>query len=287
MVRNLVIFICLFFLQQQVNASQAEILINTPKEVIAGNDFLVVVNIPANYLEGISRIEFQFPNGFEAKVKKASNADFKFENQNGLFQWLTFPKNEEVEISMLVSVAPTIEGYFVIKASGSYLKHDEPVRIDLFPQIITIKPGNMSEMDIIQQNELTKYTYEEFNSEGVACIRQVPYIKDSEVIVNLLVSKGDINKYGKIQEQIPVGYDVVNVKSQNAIFVYNKGQRIVKYMWMNMPTKAKFIVTYKLVPTEIIPEDEPFLIFGEFFYAENNKTLTVDIQERGIELSGY
>lgn len=287
MVRNYIIILCLWVFQSQAFAIQSEILINTPKEVIAGNDFLMVINIPANYLEGIARIEFQLPNGFEAKAKKSANADFKFQDQKALFQWLTFPSNEEVEISMVVSVKSTIEGYFVIKASGSYLKQKEPIRIELFPQIITIKSSNVSEMDIIQQQELTKFTYEEFKSEGVACIRQVPFDKDGEIIVNLLVSKGDFNKYGKIQEQIPVGYNVVNIKSQNAIFVYNERQRTVKYMWMNMPVKAKFIVSYKLVPTEVIPEDVPFIIYGEFFYAENNKTLTVAIQERGIELSGH
>lgn len=267
-------------------AENQDILINAPKEVVAGNDFLMIVSIPANYLEGISRIEFEFPNGFEAKVTNSSNADFNFSDQVALFQWLTFPTNEEVEISLTVSVAPTIEGYFVIKGLGSYLRHDEPVRVELFPQIIAIQPSDVSEMEMIQQNELTKITFEEFHSEGVACIRQVPYLEDSVVVVNLLVSKGDFSKYGKIQERIPVGYDVVNLKSQNAIFVYNAKHRLVKYMWMNMPVKAKFVVSYKLVPTKDINEDEPFLIYGEFFYADNNKTTTVNIQERGIELSG-
>jgi len=91
--------------------------------------------------------------------------------------------------------------------------------------------------------------------------------------------------YGKIQENIPPGYEAVNVKSQNAIFVYNKRQNIVKYLWMNMPEKPQYIVSYKLIRTAKVDESNPFLIFGTFSYAINNQTLTIDIQERGIDLS--
>jgi hypothetical protein len=286
MLRILMLALSIVLISQLSVAKDSEILINTPKEVIAGNDFLMIISIPTNYLEGISRIEFEFPNGFEAKVTNTNNADFKFSNQKALFQWLSFPKNKEVEISLTVSTAPTIEGYFVIRGVGSYLKHDEPVRVELFPQIITVKASDVSELALIQQKELTKISFDEFQSEGVACVRQVPYLEDSAIVVNLLVSKGDFNKYGKIQEKIPVGYEVVNVKSHNAIFVYSQKQRLVKYMWMNMPEKPKFVVSYKLVPTSEVSEDDPFLIYGEFYYADNNKTTSVNIQERGIDLSG-
>jgi len=260
------------------------ILINAPKEVKAGNEFLMVISLPENQMEGVARLQIEFPNGFTAVAKTNMNADFKFVNQKATFQWLKYPENQIVEVKMMVTVAPTLEGYFVVKGVANWIKSTEPFRANIYPLVIAVVPGETSESDLLASQEKTKVTYDEFKSEGVACIRQVPYEKDGEIIVNVMVSKGDLDKYGKIQEKIPVGYTVENVKSQNAIFIYNERQQLVKYMWMNMPSSPKFIVTYKLIPQQTIDESVPFLIYGIFYYAENNMTQTIDIQERGIDL---
>ena len=262
------------------------ILIIAPKEVRAGNEFLLIISLPENHMEGVARLQIEMPNGFTASSKKTMNADFRFQNQKATFQWLSYPVNQVVEVKMSVTVAPTLEGYFVLKGVANWIKSTEPLRSNIYPQVITVLPGLTTEDDLIARNEITKITYDEFKSEGVACIRQVPYEENGEIIVNVMVSKGDFSKYGKIQEKIPPGYRVVNVKSQNAIFVFSERQNTVKYMWMNMPTSPKFIVTYKLIPIAAVDDSTPFLIYGTFYYANHNMTQTVDIQERGIELNG-
>jgi hypothetical protein len=265
-------------------AQDEDIIINSPKEVKAGNEFFITISIPKNYFDGVARIQFEMPNGMQARAKKTENADFKFENQKAVFQWLLFPKNQVIDISMSIDVAATVKGYMVLRPSAIMLKNGEPSKTELEPQVIMVTAGDKSKEELVQNLEKTKFSYEEFKSEGVACIRQVPYERNGEIVVNLLVSKGDLSKYGKIQEQIPVGYEVVNIKSQNAIFVFNPTQHIIKYMWMNMPDKPQFVVSYKLTPTNKVRSGEPFLIYGTFYYSDNNKTLTVDIQERGIDL---
>lgn len=266
--------------------AQDEILINIPKEVKAGNEFIVVINIPKDFMHGASRLQLKLPNGFQAQGQKQANADFKFESQKATFFWLNFPERQEVEISLNVTSAPTLEGYFVIKGEANWLQNDEPFRTEIYPQIITVLPGDKSESELTASLEKTKFKYEVLETQGVTCLRQVPYEKDGAIWVNLLVNKGDLNKYGKIQEQIPDGFRVENVKSQNAIFIYNERQHLVKYMWMNMPAKTRFIVSYKLIPThQTIEQSNPFYIVGAFFYAENNQTVSVDVQERGIELT--
>ncbi len=268
----------------QLEAQDNDILIIAPKEVKAGNEFLLSVSLPENKMEGVARLQLELPNGFTAVAKSTVNADFKFENQKATFQWLSYPVGQVVEVKMSVTVAPNMEGYFVIKGVANWIKSTEPFRSNIYPQVITVTPGETTEAELEQRKEETKITYDEFKSEGVACIRQVPYEKDGEIIVNVMVSKGDLDKYGKIQEKIPVGYRAENIKSQNAIFIYNERQQLVKFMWMNMPAVSKFVVTYKLIPEPDLDESNPFLIYGTFFYAENNMTQTVDIQERGIDL---
>lgn len=284
MFMRFILFLSLMLLSFQSFSFEQDVLLSAPKKVKAGDDFVLIVNIPTNLLRGISRLQLDMPNGFEVKALNTENSKFKYENQIALFQWLQFPVNKEVEITMNVNTPNNISGYFVIKANAFYLANNEPVKINIEPKIITVESSDNSEDDMLVLNEKTTFSYAEFKSEGVACIRQVPYLSNDDIIVNVLVIKGNYNKYGKIQEKIPVGYKVANIKSQNAIFVYNEKQRTIKYMWMNMPDKEKFVVSYKLTPTQEVDENNPFLIYGNFHYADNKNTISVEIKERGIDL---
>lgn len=274
-----------FMVYFTINAQKIEL--NSINKIEAGKEFLLTIDIPSNLMHGVSKIEIELPNGFKTESREKANSNFRFENQTAIFQWLKFPENTQIEISLNVIIPLDIDGYYMIKAKAYHFRNNEPVKINIEPKVImVVKNINVTKEDLIEQNKKTLISYKEFKSEGVACIRQVPYVKNNEVFVNLLVSKGNFNKYGKIQEQIPIGYKVVNIKSYNAMFVYNEKQRIIKYLWMNMPAKEKFIVSYKLIPTQKIDESNPFLIFGNFYYSDNNKTEMVEIKERGIELSG-
>ena len=108
--------------------------------------------------------------------------------------------------------------------------------------------------------------------------------ENNEVIVNLLINKGELNGFGKVQEQIPVGYRAESIKSKNSIFTYKN--HIVKFLWMNMPNSSgddNFVVSYKLIPEGEIP-DEEFQIVGTFSYAESDRTKTINIAERSVDL---
>jgi hypothetical protein len=129
------------------------------------------------------------------------------------------------------------------------------------------------------------YKYQNVSLKNIDCIRQKPFLNENnEVIINLLINKGDIDKFGKIQEQVPVGYNAISIKSKNSIFTFKN--HIVKFMWMNMPSNRQFTVSYKLVPINGIP-DQAFLIVGTFSYAENERTKVIDIAERNIDVSKF
>ena len=52
------------------SAQDDEIIINSPKEVKAGNEFFITISIPKNYFDGVARIQFEMPNGMQARAKK-------------------------------------------------------------------------------------------------------------------------------------------------------------------------------------------------------------------------
>ena len=55
---------------------------------------------------------------------------------------------------------------------------------------------------------------------------------------------------------------------------------------MNMPSESQFVVSYKLIPEGEIP-DQAFVITGTFSYAENERTKTLNIADREVDLDNF
>ena len=152
-------------------------------------------------------------------------------------------------------------------------------------RFVNVKHISKTAFEVISANSQQAYSFQNVNLKNVDCIRQKPFLNDNnEVIVNIMVNKGDLKDFGKIQEQIPVGYTAESIKSKNSIFTYKN--HIIKFLWMNMPQEAQFVVSYKLVPEGEIP-DEEFKIVGTFSYAESDRTKTINIAERNVELESF
>jgi hypothetical protein len=111
----------------------------------------------------------------------------------------------------------------------------------------------------------------------IACIRQTPYASDigNEYIVNLLVNKGNKEKFAKIEEKIPAGYTAVDMERKDAIFTFKEGS--AKFLWMNLPADPYFIVSYRLIPDNGLGKNPS--LQGKFSYLEEEKTMVIDIME--------
>ena len=151
--------------------------------------------------------------------------------------------------------------------------------------VITVKPrdSESSQFNIITKNSIVDST----SIENVSCLRQEPYLSNENVvIVNLLVTKRDLHKFGKIEERIPIGFTPENISSKNAIFVYNSNSHVVKFMWMNLPDVPQFVVSYKLIPEKKVPE-RVLTITGTFTYAEDRASKTLNTTEENIEIEKF
>ncbi|RLD60330.1 MAG: hypothetical protein DRJ01_09850 [Bacteroidetes bacterium] len=255
---------------------------NIPKEVKAGSEFTVEITIHKGDIDGFARFQQDLPVGFKAVEKKSANGEFVFENQKVKLQWMKLPFEKDIKISYTVQVGTTVKGEFNLTGKFSYIANNVVSSAELEAVTINVVGGDMASSDYEIKNS---YKYQNVSLKNIDCIRQKPYLNENnEVIVNLLINKGDIDKFGKIQEQVPVGYNAISIKSKNSIFTFKN--HIVKFMWMNMPSSPQFTVSYKLVPINGIP-DQAFLIAGTFSYAENERTKIIDIAERNIDVSKF
>ena len=101
--------------------------------------------------------------------------------------------------------------------------------------------------------------------------------------MNLLLSRGTIEKLARIEERIPEGFRAENVTESNSIFSFQSG--ITKFLWMQLPGDPLIVVTYKLIP-EGGQTMEGQKIEGTFTFMEGGISRSIPVVERGIQLAG-
>jgi len=264
-------------------SSDVTIALNMPSSANAGEEFLVEVTISKGDIEGFARFQQDLPVGFTAIPRQTANGDFRFEDQKVKIQWMVVPADRDVIISYAIQVAPTVSGSFTFDGKFSYILENGVQTATVPSQSITILGDEMAAGTA--ESAATTYSYQNVSLKNIDCIRQKPYLNESnEVIVNLMVNKGDLKDFGKIQEQVPRGYRAESLRSKNGIFTFQNS--IIKFLWMNMPVEPQFVVSYKLIPEGDI-SDQAFLISGTFSYAENERTKTLNIADREVDLANF
>jgi hypothetical protein len=264
-------------------SSTVSLDLNLPETANAGEEFLVEVTINKGDIDGFARFEQELPVGFKAEARQIANGEFRFEDQKIKIQWMRVPYDREVVISYAIQVAPTVSGTFNLEGKFSYIENNSIQKAFIPAKTITIIGDET--LAGTAESAQTTYSYQNVSLKNIDCIRQKPYLNENnEVIVNLMVNKGDLRDFGKIQEQIPRGYRAESIKSKNSIFTFKNS--IIKFLWMNMPPESQFVVSYKLIPEGEIP-DQAFLISGTFSYAENERTTNINIAERAVDLAAF
>ena len=102
-------------------------------------------------------------------------------------------------------------------------------------------------------------------------------------MVNLLVYKRDMNKFAKIEEQIPTGFDAVEVESREGLFTFKEG--VAKFVWMNLPLENGFTVSYRLIP-EASKSISDLQISGTLSYILEGRNIAVEVVQKDVYLSG-
>ncbi|MFO8235346.1 MAG: hypothetical protein R6U04_08085 [Bacteroidales bacterium] len=260
--------------------------VSAPGQVEAGKDMVVKVTLNKSDLKSFARLQHSIPGGLEPEVIDNANAEFKFEDQKVKFIWFQLPEEEEFTVSYRLKVNEKLKGDFDLEGSFAYVDDNERKNVDLTPMTVDINPSSSVDPDLLVDVDDFKPITGKFSGKkdvaSVNCIRQVPYQveEDNAYIVNLLVSKGDKQKFAKIQEDIPEGYTAVKEDEKGAIFTFT--DQVAKFLWMNLPSDPYFVISYKLIPSEDV-DGKPELN-GQFSYIENENTRNIDIVEEDVNL---
>ncbi|HRW63443.1 MAG TPA: hypothetical protein P5132_08140 [Bacteroidales bacterium] len=269
--------------------SDVVVNMNVSEQVEAGNEILVEITLDKSDFESFARFQQEIPAGLTPVPVQTANADFSFKDQKVKFIWLKLPADKTITISYKLQVDQRLKGYFDLNGTFSYIQDNERKHVKVTTRKVAIIPSSTIDPNLIVDIADFKPLVSPVQQPGVLgvdqvkCIRQKPYLAaagSKEYIVNVLVNKGNKEKFAKIQETVPDGYQAVNIENKDAIFTFK--DQTVKLLWMNLPADPYFVVSYKLIP-EAEVTDAPSLN-GTFSFIENDNTLSIDIVEKDVNL---
>ncbi len=267
---------------------------NIPTTMQPGTEVRVTVTVEKGTLSGFAKLQLDLPPGMTATAIETKGASFTFADQKAKFIWMALPSTPSFKVSYTLSADATVSGNQAIQGRFSYIEENDRKTYDLPTSTINMGPASD-----VQQVAETVTTEEPTSSDlasvaaaapagstvmavvdnasgiaptqgggGVTATRTITPVTENEMLVEVIVKKGDIRGFGKLQEMIPQGFTALEKTSSEAIFTTQ--DRIAKFVWLNLPAGPEVKVVYKLRANER-PEGE-YSIDGEFGYLLNDET---------------
>lgn len=252
---------------------------HTPSQVNSNSQFITEFSISKPGIEGFARLLLYMPESVSVTARETSSGQFEFKDNKAIIQWYNLPYEDVVNISFLITLTPDVTGEIQITGVFQYL-YDNLIQEQ---KIVANRTRIIETGEYPETPSLKRYSYKKVPLRQIDCIRQKPYINDSnEIIVNMLVNKGNLVSFGKIEEQLPKGFKAYPLKTKGGVF--NTVGRIVKIIWMEMPREEMFLVSYRLVEEQDFP-NEAFIINGYLSYSLDDKAQIINTLERNIDLT--
>ncbi|HRH39135.1 MAG TPA: hypothetical protein PK760_12355, partial [Flavobacteriales bacterium] len=271
----------------------------TPATMQAGTEVKVTVTIDKGSLNGFAKLQIDLPEGLSATAIETKGASFTFADGKAKFIWMALPNQPQFKVSYTLGAAADATGSLPINGKFSYIEDNERKTEDLATTTVTLTgsatavdnstapPADVSTVALTPTDNSSDVTFagggapikeaEIVNESGIAPqqgaggvmgTRTISAVTETEMLVEVVVNKGDIRGFGKLQETIPAGFTALEKSSSEAIFTTQ--DRIVKFVWLNLPASKELKVMYKLRANS--QPDGEYTVNGEFGYLLNDET---------------
>ena len=266
---------------------------DVPATVLPGSETKVTVTVEKGDLSGFAKLQIDLPVGFTCTAIETKGASFTFSDQKAKFIWMSLPSTPSFKVSYNLVADAAANGQMPINGRFSYILDNERRTYDLATSTVTVMgdpavaqqvpaiPAMDNSNDVVSAAGAAPVTSPAAvpmplptqGQGGVTAERTVTLVSANELLVEVLVKKGDIRGFGKLQEAVPLGFTAIEKTSAQAIFTAQ--DKIVKFVWLNLPQGSEMNVSYKLRANSL-PDGE-YTVSGEFGYLLNDETQRIDV----------
>lgn len=310
MIRNLVLIFnvaALLIYKILFQDGGVEIKQTVPQTVKAGSDYTVELTVSKGAVSGFAKFQQELPAGMTATAIETKSGTFSFTDQNVKIIWMSLPTEKEFTISYKVSVSKDMSGPTSLAGKFSYIDNNEKRTVNVNPSTIDVENPNKATTSTqtpaetqpvaTQPQETTAPqtttpaatgTADQpapatgTGTSGLSCTRNILTITNpDEFTVELVVNRGAVSGFAKLEETLPTGFTASVIEPMNAVFSFVDQK--AKFLWMSLPTDNQFKISYKVkrdpsAPTQLTVE-------GLFSYLENDVTQKVTIPAQNVNLA--
>jgi hypothetical protein len=279
MVRALIIALNFFFAWIfSVMTGTPSATVSGPQQVNKGEAFTVNVKINPNGEEKFVRYAMTIPQGWTAENINSAGATFKVEENVVKFIWSEIGKKEEVNISFKLTPPPSAEGTFEFPSKLSHSVDNLPSHIALDPLKVQVGNANTNTGNYVPETSDSTAK----PSASVTASRTVPTEPvTGEFFVDVVINKGDLGSYIKLQDTLPEGFLAKPVSIDGGDWSFEKG--IVKVQWYS-PNKvtSALNVRYKVITSP--DANGTHKISGHVSYVENMNNKIINLAPSTVQL---
>ncbi len=268
---------------------------NVPTTMAPGSEVRVTVTVDKGSLGGFAKLQLDLPQGLTATAIETKGASFTFADQKAKFIWMALPSSTSFKVSYTLKADAEARGPLTIQGRLSYIEDNERKTYDLPAATVDLGTEAPAPIALVESEEaeapgamdlVSAASGAPMGGAAAAVVHQasgiapmqgpgnvsgtrvITPITEQEILVEVVVTKGDIRGFGKLQETIPAGFTAMEKTSDEAIFTAQ--DRIVKFVWLNLPARGEIKVVYKLRANS--QPDGEYSIDGDFGYLLNDET---------------
>ncbi|NEN25184.1 hypothetical protein G3O08_16910 [Cryomorpha ignava] len=256
------------------------IITHTPPEKLKpGQEAVVTVEIDKSTVSGFAKYQITLGDGLTAEMVESAGASFTFNDQKAKFIWMALPDAKKFTIKYRIIADKTALGNLSLDSRFSYIYENERKNYDLPDHKIAV-----GEASALAANQIKSSIQDKASNKSATIVsdRQITSVGINQWKVDLTIQKSGLQGFAKIEENIPNGYTVIDLKSSSAVFSLDDTK--VKYIWYDIPENETVTVSYKMLPVIAMDATTP-KIDGYFSYLKDEETITIPIGETTPEIA--
>jgi hypothetical protein len=255
--------------------SELEILHDLPASMQPGEERLVTFDIDKSDVTGFAKFQIELGEGLSAEVVKSEGASFTFNNQMVKFIWMALPSAKKIQLQMRLIASPNAVGNLEVTPRFSYIYANERKNIDVNTHMIAV--GDAGDLAAQRIQESLGESMKNLDAEASA-IRTLTAEGINQWRIEISIQKAALQGFAKVEEIVPDGFTVVDLKSSSAVFSIDNQE--VKYIWYDIPETDVVTVSYKMLPLIPMNGQTPE-ISGSFSYLKDDEAASVPILNQG------
>ena len=280
---------------------------NMPAKFEPGKEYLVEVQIHKGTIGGFARLQQEFPKGVNLQAVNIGGATFSFSGTTLKMIWTSLPSEADFKISYKVTVDAALTAALDKVGTGkfSYVLDNVKQTVDITDGPMTGLSANGGSSNGNGTSGTTAganggagnggagglalgnggtaaaagNTGAAVDASALTCDRTITQNPAGDYTVNLVIHRGTIKGFCKLQENLPAGIAAASV--QNAGASFNFAEQKVKLVWIQLPAEGDVKVSYKLTG-----KPKTNTIDGFISYLDNDATRKYTISPSTIPVSG-